>query len=335
MAALCMFLWASTASADATVETFTKFGGFKGNGAYDGTTVSRIKGDRQSESSAIKFTGAILSWAAGGSEQTTITRIDKGVVWVIDQKKKTYTEVPIESFQPDDAAAEKGKSNKEESVEEKPKVKVTKNEFTVKKTGAKDTINGFSCEEYLVTWLIETEDLETKAKARNTMATNLWTTPETAQIKKLQAEEMAFSKAYMKKIGMNMSPEEMKQFGMGVFSMMNGASENEMAKGFAGLKKEMSKVKGYPIRTVVSWRVEGDKTNAQNNSGSAASEPIDVTGGFGGILSGLITQKVQNDMKPDENAPFFSSFIEVRSIKTDSLSSDTFEIPSGYQKVTR
>lgn len=329
IAALYLFMAASSAWADATVESFTKFGGFKGNGAYEGTLVSRIQGDKQFESSSIKFTGAILSWAAGGSEQATITRIDKGIVWVLDPKNKTYTEEPIATFKHEDPSA-KEDAGKEDAVE-KPNVRVTKSEFTVKKTGKSETINGFACEEYLVTWLIEIENLDTKAKTRNTMTTNLWTTPETASIKKLQAEEKAFTKAYMKKIGMDMSSEEMKQYGMSVFSMMSGASEKDLEKGFKGLKKEMAKVKGYPIRTAVNWRIEDDQKPAARNDQTGSSGGIDISGGWSGILSGVLSQKAAESVKADENAPFFSSTTEVKSIKVDSLAADTFNVPSGYK----
>ena len=330
MSALCLFMAASSVWADATVESFTKFGGFKGSGAYEGTTVSRIQEDKQWESSSIKFTGAILSWAAGGSESTTITRIDKGVVWVLDPNKKVYTEGPITSFRPDDPAAKEEKAKKEDAGE-KPNVRVTKSEFTVTKTGKSETINSFPCEEYLVTWLIEIENPDTKAKTKNTMATNLWTTPENASTKKLQAEEMAFSKAYMKKVGMNLTPEETKQYGMSVFSMMSGAPEKDMEKEFKGFKKEMAKVKGYPIRTTVNWRIEDDKKPAPKSEQAGSSGGIDVSSGWGGILSGVISQKMSDGMKADENAPFFSSTTEVKSIKVDSLPSGTFDVPSGYK----
>lgn len=329
ISAVFLFMSASSAWADVTVESFTKFGGFKGNGASEGTTVSRTQGNKQWESSSIKFTGAILSWAAGGSDQTTITRIDKGVVWVLDPKKMTYTEEAITSFKPDDPAARE--ENAKNEAGEKPNVRVTKSEFTVKKTGLSETINSFPCEEYLVTWLIEIENLDTKAKTRNTMATNLWTTPETAAIKKLQAEESAFTKAYLKKIGMNLTQDEMKQYGMTVFSMMSGASEKDLEKDFKGFKKEMVKVKGYPIRTTVNWKVDDDKKPAAKSAEAGSSGGIDVSGGWGGILSGVLSQKMADGMKADENAPFFTSTTEVKSIKADSLPSDTFDVPSGYK----
>ncbi len=336
---LCVLLGFSCAWADATMESAIRFGGFGGNGAYEGTTVTRIQGDRQIETSSIKFTGAVLSWAAGKSETTTITRIDKGVIWALDTKKKTYVESPLAGFDPDELEGGQDMGEGEEiDDEEKPLVKVTRSEFKVEKTGAKQTINGFACEEYLMTWLVELKDLETKEKTVNTMNTNLWTTPETPAIKKLQAEQKAFSQAYMKKLGINVSPDEMQQFGMGAFAMASGASDEELAKGFEKFKKEMAKVKGYAIRTVVNWSVEGDRpaaTEPEEEPGgiSIPTGKDDLLGGLGSMVSKAVSKKVSDSTSPDANEPFFSSTTEVKSISTGALPAGTFDIPSGYKRL--
>jgi hypothetical protein len=247
-------------------------------------------------------------------------------VWVLDTKKKVCTETPIALFKPEDISGKK-----EGSKDEKPRVRVLKSQFTVKKTGASQTINGFLCEEYLMIWILDMEDMETKAKTKNTMETDFWTTHETTAIRKLLADEAAFAKAYSKKAGMNLSPEEMKQYGVGIFAMATGASDKDMEKEFKVFKKEISKIKGYPIRTVVNWKVDDSQLAVSANKDAADSPgPVDLSGGWGGIVSSVIGQKVAQEVKPDVNAPFFSSTTEVKSILTDTLSPGTFEIPSGY-----
>lgn len=327
--AFLMFMGMCSAWADSTVESITKSSGFKGNGAYEGTMVSQLQGDKKSEASSIKFTGAIMSWLAGGGDTGTITRLDKGLIWTLDPKKKVYKEEAIVPFKKEDA-------KQKQEPGEKSKMRVSKSEFSVKKTGAKETINGFACEEYMMTWLMEFEDIETKAKTSNTMTTNMWNTPETASIKKLQAEETAFSKAYMKKLGLELSQKEMKQFGMEMFSAMSGASKEDMEKQFKTLKKEMSKLKGYPIRTVVNWSMEGDKAaqaqaEQKKQQAPASSPSINPFGGISGLIGSMAGSAAEN-MKPEENPPFFSSTIEVKSIKTDALPGSTFDIPEGFTK---
>jgi hypothetical protein len=326
-----LLLGVSFAWADATIESTLKTGGFKGMGASEGTTTRRFQGDKMWESTSSKFTGAVLSRIAGGSEHVAITRVDKGVHWGIDAKSRTYTEIPIEPFKIKESAKERGEK-------EKPKVRVTKSEFTVKKTGASETINGFPCEEYLITWLVEMEDIETKAKSRSTMVHNLWTTAETATIRKVQAEEHEFHKAYARKVGLTLSPEETKQSGIEAFASLSGAPPEEIEKEFMRVKSEMAKIKGYPIRSVVNWTLESEKGAASPRE-EASSEPAPGSpasiGGFLGGLKGRITQKMAGEKSSTptgKEAPFFSSTMEVRAISADPIPAETFEIPAGYAR---
>lgn len=317
--------------ADVTVERFTKSGGISGMGAFEGTTQERLQGLKKSEETATRFTGAIMSRLSSGSQQIVVTRIDRGVVWSLDPKKKTYTETPIETFRPT-AAPEKEQAAKKE----KPKVRVTRTEFTVKKTGASETINGFACQEYLMTWLIEMEDLETKAKMKNTMVTNLWTTPETAAIKKLQAEEAAFTKAYLKKIGMTATPSELKVFGLEAFAALRGVPAKDMEKEFARFKTEMAKLRGYPIRTVINW--EAQEQDSQAAAEAQKTEPMEVpnlTDGVGGLIGGImgsVAKKAIGEPKTVGGGPFFTSVTEIKGINTDPIASTVFDIPAGYSK---
>ncbi len=329
--ALAPFLLVAQAWSDSTVESAVKTGGFKGMGASEGTVVKRVHGDKMWESSSMKFTGAFLSKVAGGGETLTITRLDKGVIWVLDTKNQTYTERAIVPFK-------KGEGSKPER--EKAKMRVTKSEFTVKKTGASETINGFPCEEYLLTWLLEMEDLETKAQTRSTMNNHLWTTPETDAIRKASAEEREFYTAYTRKLGISVSPSESKQMGMEALAALSGVPPEEVEKGLIRAKEEMSKIQGFPIRSAVSWAVEGDKAAAGKEEGTSSEPASETPRSIGGLLGGLagkITQRVAKEKIASstggkEGAPFFSSMHEVKSIQTDSVPAEVFEIPAGYTK---
>ncbi len=329
--ALVSLLAVGQAWGDSTLESAVKTGGFKGMGASEGTVVKRVHGDKMWESSSLKFTGAILSKLAGGGETVTITRLDKGVYWVLDTKNKTYTERAIEPFK-------KGEASKPER--EKAKMRVTKSEFTVKKTGASETINGFPCEEYLLTWLLEMENLETKAQTRSLMNNHLWTTPETAAIRKASAEEREFYAAYTRQLGLSVSPSESKQMGMEALAAMSGVPPEEAEKGLIRAKEEMSKIKGYAIRSEVSWAVEGDQAGTAKEEATSSESSSDSPKSIGGLLGGLagkLTQKVVKDKvasstSAKEGAPFFSSTHEVKTIQTDSVPSEVFEIPAGYTK---
>jgi hypothetical protein len=321
----------SMAWGDALVESSFKTSGVKGMGEAEGTSSQRYQGEKKWESQTTRFTGAILSRMVGESANVTITRVDRGVAWILDTKKKTYQENPL--VVPKSKSEDRGPR---EGKESKPTTRISRSEFTVKKTGNSETINGFPCEEYLITWLLEIEDLETKSKSRSTMLTNLWTTPETPVIRKVREEESLFNKALAKKMGMDLSPEEAKKLGMTAMAgLMKGSSE-EMQKGMIRVKNEMAKIQGYPIRTVINWNLEGDKgaPGAQEERPAKADRGEGIGGLLGGLMGKLTAKKGEDKGAGQDggNAPFFSTTVEIKSLAVDSIPGEQFEIPSGYVK---
>jgi hypothetical protein len=208
---------------------------------------------------------------------------------------------------------------------------VTKSEFQVSKTGASATIHGFPCEEYLVHWLIEMEDLETKTKLENSMETHLWTTPATTAIRRLQAEQDAFWKAYTKKTGVNLSSDVMKQFGLEAFTA-SGATQQDMEREFAKFQAEMAKIKGYPIRRVVHWKTAGGKASkAERQEATDGQDPLAALGDlFGGFKGAIGKKRGEAPSSPTSTESLFSSTTEVKAITIDPLPASIFEIPSGY-----
>jgi hypothetical protein len=324
VALLATLLSFSLAWSDTTIETTHKTSGFRGIAASKGTTIQRYQAYKLWESTTTGFAGAILSKITGKQETITITRVDKGVYWTLDSEEMIYEEDPIVPLK--DMT---GKKPSDKKAEGKSKVQVRKSQFTVKETGASETINGFPCKEYLITWLLEMEDVETKQRSLSTMTTNLWSTPETATVRSAQADVMKFQRAFARKLGVNVTPDEARLMGMEVFVAMSGMSEAELSKGLSRVQKKMSKIKGYPIRTEVTWNLEpaGD---ASVKEGPGASTSTQDTAGrsclFGG-LAGLTGQQ-----GPSGSAPLFSSEFEVKSIEVKPVPAKTFEIPTGYTK---
>lgn len=321
-----LFFGTSLAWSDATIEMTFKSSGIRGIGAMEGNFINRYQGAKKYEEMNSKFTGPVLSRIVGGAEEVEITRVDKGLYWKIDHKARTYTETAIEMFKKTDLQPKK-------EDKEQANTRITKSEFTVKKTGASEKINGFPCSEYVLTWLLEWENLETKARSRGTMDANLWTTPETATIRKAQADEQFFYKAYAQKVGITYSPREGKQFGIEALATMTGASPKELEKEFAKFRKEMSKVKGYPIRSTVSWSLEGDKGATKGDASPAgAASGGGISGVVGGLAVKLLQKKESEKTQGGKDAPFFESKTEVKTIDVASISGQVFELPSGYVK---
>jgi hypothetical protein len=69
-------------------------------GSNEGTTTNYFAGDRNTAESAVKWSAGFMKTITRGkpAESSTITRIDKEVVWTLDLKKKTYTEMTFAEF---------------------------------------------------------------------------------------------------------------------------------------------------------------------------------------------------------------------------------------------
>lgn len=323
--------------ADVTIETAVKNGGIGGMGGFEGTTVSTFSGLKERSESTIKFTGTFLGAVqrmAGGGPSVTITRVDRGLIWTLNPEKKSYTEQPITARRPEPGAQQRPRQDQEKSD-----VVITKSEFKVERTGAKRTINGFPCEEYIATWLIETLNQKTQERGRSLMKSNLWTTPETADITRVREEQQAYHQAYLKKAGFEISPEEARRLGLNMFASFSGASEKEIERGLAKVAAEWKKVHGYPIVTHVEWTLEG-----QEGKSSAASRPRqEESGGSGGLGSGLGgflgalrggSGQGQSSSSPGggEVGPLITMTTEVKSIKVAPAPSSQFEVPSDFVK---
>ena len=163
------------------------------------------------------------------------------------------------------------------------------------------------------------------------MTTDLWNTPATKETKALQKEETAFNEAYLKKMGLDIPPGKMKSFGLMAIAGMLGADREEMEKKMKALEKKLSTVEGYSISSAVTWETS---STARSNRPVEEDEPIDMSKGMGGFLSGLAKKTMKKpaggEKKSGGGSVIFSSYTEIRKIDTSSIPGGDFEIPAGY-----
>lgn len=337
LAMLCALAVSTPAAvgADALIERYAKSDGLMGLGGFESTTVSATSATAQREDTRLRFTGGFLGAVqtmAGVGDSIRITRLDRGVVWTLDPEKKTYTEAQLtakgerERPMPGQQPRQPG-----DKAEESDWV-VTRNELKVEKPGARKTINGFPCEEYLMTWHVESRNTKTGETAKSLMTDRFWATPETAEIRAAQAEEQAYVRAYLKRLGLETSPAEARKLLVG----LTGLSEAEQQKALARVTAEMSKIRGYTIASHVEWTTEASGGTGQAG-GSGSGSPQDVAraigelsklfggggqaGGSGGAKSGQ-----------GGSTPIFNMYTEVKSIKVTPPAPARFEVPAGYTK---
>jgi len=239
-------------AADVLVVREIKTDGIQGFGGSTKVTQTWISGAKQREQDVVdkKNTSFLAKMAI--NDQVQITRYDKKVLWVVDDKRKRYTEISLVSPE-SEAASESEPTSSDSEQPEKPTSRVSKAEFKVQAGGNKKTINGFPCQDFTITSLLEIEDLETREKSGMKMTTHLWTTPETGAVAKLQQAETGLAKARAQAYGMTDSPIDMKVMGGAMLAALLGSGEKELSKALSGMSAEMKKVKGYPIVTRTEW----------------------------------------------------------------------------------
>lgn len=339
---LALLAGAAPAWADALAEHYFRSDGFGGMGAFEGTTATATQATAQRSESTLKFTGAFLGAIqkmAGGGDNVRITRLDRDLVWTLDPEKKTYTEAPLTPKGERERRSPSAGPPPRQEKGEPSDVVITRNEFKVEKTGARKPINGFPCEEYLATWLLETRNQKTGETGKSVMTTHLWTTPETGEIRAVRAEELAYQKAYLAKLKFAMSPEETRNFGIAALAGATGLGEAEQQKAVARLAAEMAKVQGFAIVTQVEWTAEGSGgTEARESQPRSGGGPTPGPGDLGSVLGKLFGggggQKSGGTegerAGQDGKRPFFNFYTEVKSIRSAPADSKRYEVPAGF-----
>jgi hypothetical protein len=325
--------------ADVVIERYSRSDGLAGMGAFENTTVQATAATAQREESHLKFTGGFMSAIqkmAGMGGSIRITRLDRDLVWTLDPEKKTYTESPLtargERERPSPTQPRPDQRQKDKG--EPSDVVVTRNEFKVEKTGASKTINGFPCEEYLMTWLVETKNTKTGETGKSQMTNRLWTTPETPEIRAAQAEEQAYSRAYLKKLGLDITPAEAQKFLAG----LRGVGEEEQQKALAGLGAELSKIQGFTIVSDLSWTGEGSggegkEGGAPRSGGGGQPGMAEMMGQLGKLFGGGQKKSGSEPAAPggeEKKGALFNLYTEVKSIRTVRADPTRFEVPAGY-----
>ncbi len=338
-----LWLVAQVTQADVTLVHRVSSGGFKGWGASEGTEVQKIQGDKAREEHRGKMSGAVLSKLTSPSDHVTLTLMDKGVIDTLDVPKKTYTEYTMEQFQKQMEEARAKRPTAKPEKPHPPTARISKAELKVKATGASQTINGFPCKEYLLTMLLEIEDLKSHEKATTRLANSIWTTPENAAMKQARQEEIAFARAFARKAGIALSPKDSKQFNAAMVAGMVGADPKELSKELARVSSELKKIEGYPVLTKIEWYIDSPEGAAKPAPKPAAddSRPVDVSHGMGGLLGSMASnyaqkktsEKVEQKMQEHADKPLISGTSELLAISVDPLPASDFAVPAGFKKL--
>jgi hypothetical protein len=335
----------STARADVKIQSVTHFGGIAGMGASNITDTSYLQGHKKRIESNTQFTGAILGtlqkWKHGdkGNNSIIIYRVDENLKFILDTDNKIYREEPIYTPPQSSQQTRSFASSSNSSEQKVNDVRVVKNEFEVRDTGKRQTINGFQAHEYLVTWDLETENTKTREHARSLMTTQLWNSDD-ARFVAVRKQQAAYNQAYAQLLHMPMPSDMARQYGLLQLNMSVNRQGKLTDKDMQLFVDRLGKIKGFPVVTDVKWEAgciancsQGDQAPAQEQQDSANSN------GLGGLLNNLLaknsTQNPQSGQQTKDAAgltTIFQSRTEVQSIDTGSQPGSVFEVPVGYAK---
>lgn len=303
---------------------------FKGFGSLTMEQGERIAPDKKASETKTEFKGKGLLGKTLGSSLLRSGSfgeiVDLGALTVtsLDNKKKEYQTKPIEKIQVGEASDEAGQEAETQPASESD-IKIIRSEFKVEATGETQTLNGFPCEKYAVLWEAEWENVRTQAKGTEKMTTMVWTTPMSGDLQAAQDEEMKFSRAYLKAIGLDQDIMERSVLGgqwIQALASMNPANPAPSPEG-RQVAKEMGKIKGYPILIdgkYFSVRPEGEKQVEEKGGGMPS---------LGKLAMGALKKKP----KPgEENEPSLAYVIEILELSAAPVDASAFEIPAGYKQ---
>ena len=308
---------------------------FKGFGTFTTVMNDKITAERRFTESNNDFKGkGLLGGLAGktilrSGQSVQITDLPALMIYQIDSKKKEYTATPIEKMNLEKG---EGKEATEETTPAKSNLKITKSEFKVEDTGESKAINQFNCKKFLVHWLVEWENTQTGEKGTNSLESIVWTTPFDGTIKAAQDEEIAFSREYFKKIGLDIDKTQQDVLGTEWLSLLGSMNPADGGKSSLSPKgnqvaQELKKIQGYPIV------IDGKYYATGSAKAETAQEEESGGGGIKGALGKFASKALKKKPNPEEEkAPALAFYTEVTGISVSGIDAAEFQVPAGFKK---
>jgi hypothetical protein len=311
-----------------TEVTFKKFGTFRAT-MTDKVVTTKKLGETTSEFKGQGILGSIAAKTVLRSGQTgDLIDLPAMTIYQIDHKKKEYTVTPIEKWAETQRQAA-GETETKPADKPASDIKITKSEFKVQKTGETKTVNGFACTKFLALWTIDWENTKTGQKGTDRLETAIWTTPLTDDLRAAQAEEMKFSQAYLKAIGLDADKLQQDVLGTQWMALLSGfdpaGGGAKMDAKTASVAQEMRKIEGYPIVT------DGKYFPAPKAQAVQAEQ--EQGGGIGGALGKIGGKLLKKKANPaDDHAPALAFYTEVMSLSAAAIDPNELQPPANYKK---
>lgn len=316
-------LTASLAVADVNVQEktqvhFTGFLGgvvsvFGGKAAREGVTSNvYVKGNRK---------------ASINENSETIIDLGEQKVYHVDLGRKTYS---VETFdqirkryeeQKERAEKESAKEEKSSKKSEGPEYEV---DFDVKKTGQKQTINGFDTHEVVTTITVHEKGKTIEKAGGSVFKVDSWIGPAIREMNEIHA----FDRKYAQAIYGNQLATAEAQMAM----LM--ATNPAFAKAMKTFADKGSAYDGSPIRTIMTFEsVAGTDQPQQAEKDDSGGTPTSIGGALGGLMrKAARNRQADNASKngPQHNT-IFESTTEILKASATATANDV-AIPAGFRE---
>jgi hypothetical protein len=338
-----MLFTAGAVLADVTVTRLVKSGGMGGFGAFESTEKMMISGDKECTQGTTKFSGKFSSLMnRGAKESTSITRLDKELIWNVDNDKKTYTELTFDQMKQMMEAMSAILSNPAQQDSIRQAMAKLSTTVDVKKTGEKKTIAGLECERVILSLEgIHADTIENTADT-TWVKDDLWITPEKNVPSELHDFEMKMS----------------EKMGFTEGGPMAGLL-NQYADAMKKLQDKLKELNGYPMASTFSIVTTNhaqerqpsevkpqEETTQETEEEKPETEKKDIKSSLGGLFNKKAKEeaKKKEAEKQQEKAAQQQAQMgqpktimeinsETQSITVGSIDPSLFEIPAGYKKV--
>ena len=327
----------------AVFETRVSSTGIAGMFPFETTEKRYVRADMHRQEHATRgtgtFSGFLVTRLAGGPGDTMITRLDRKLLWAVSERRKEYTECPIEGC-PMPAGAEKPEQAQREEPKQKAEegcvMRIASSSFNIKPSGQKREVNGFNAEQYEGAWVVRMQD-DKKRTTTSTVKMDVWTTAVNAEMRKAMDTESAFARTYMASVPRSSLPPIAAKPGeraavppqmVGMMTHYLGSLSAADRTRFTNALRELEKIKGHPVSTKIEWLLDGNACGAEKQEQQAAAPQS----GMGGLVSGAMGMFGKKEEKPAGPQPLLSFTIEVKQMGIAPVRDSTFQVPANYKK---
>ena len=344
----CVLLAAAPrAPADVTTQQKTSLN-LAGIIRMNGTSTESLSGDKQRNDTEMRCEG-FMSLLCGKGRNGEIVRLDRDLAWELQPDKKRYTEHPFPTAEERALAKQKlqemmqkmkdcQRQQPQNKGADKSRCEMSPPKLEVKKSDETATLAGHLARKSSVTLTQTCKDKETGAVCEYDYGFDVWLTGDNVPG---LAEQQAFTRAHMKKLGLD--PED---------DVMKGKVRQLMAQyadTFKQLSQKAGDLKGHPLRTRFYFAMGGEHCGqakpAQGGSGEQRGGIADAASAIkGSLFGGLLGKKGSSDKSsaasgsssggsaPAGAATLVEFTIETVSVDAGAIPADRFEIPASWVK---